>query len=67
MVTEWKREQAINDLTVYVKKLQPLVEFPESHTMMIYIKIFNKKKNTWYLLVENHKSIYSPYTARSSI
>lgn len=44
MVTEWKREQAINDLTVYVKKLQPLVEFPESHTMMIYIKIFNKKK-----------------------
>lgn len=47
MVTEWKREQAINDLTVYVKKLQPLVEFPESHTMMIYIKIFNKKKNTW--------------------
>ena len=66
MVIEWQREQAINDLTVYVKKLQSLVVFPESHTMMIYIKIFNKK-NTWYLLVENHKSIYSPYTARSSI
>ena len=66
MVIEWQREQAINDLTVYVKKLQSLVVFPDSHTMMIYIKIFNKK-NTWYLLVENHKSIYSPYTARSSI
>ena len=43
MVIEWQREQAINDLTVYVKKLQSLVVFPESHTMMIYIKIFNKK------------------------